>query len=136
MPNDKPGAAPSPSVPAMTPLSNEHPMMKAWDEFCATDEFKSALRWAVETKYDDGRPIQDIQREQHAKGAMWLALTKGMEVAHADDLEKLHRKIAGAKGCDSCSGRGYNLRPAIGGNFEEANCPHCVNGIVWPKEEA
>ena len=55
-------------------------MMKAWNEWCETDEFKNALRWAVETKYDDGRPISDIQREEHAKGSMWLAFTKGMEV--------------------------------------------------------
>lgn len=55
-------------------------MMKAWKSFCETDEFKNALRWAVEMKYDDGRPISDIQREQHAKGAMWLAFTKGMEI--------------------------------------------------------
>lgn len=61
-------------------LSNDHPMMKAWNEWCETDEFKNALRWAVETKYDDGRPISDIQREEHAKGSMWLAFTKGMEV--------------------------------------------------------
>jgi len=61
------------------PLPSDHPMMKAWDEFCATDEFKNALRWSVETKYDDGRPVPDIQREQHAKGAMWLAFTKGLE---------------------------------------------------------
>ena len=60
-------------------LPEDHPMMKAWNAFCSTDEFKNALRWAVETKYDDGRPVHDIQREQHAKGAMWLAFTAGME---------------------------------------------------------
>ncbi len=37
--------------------------------------------WAVTTKYDDGRPIADISREQYAKGSMWLAFTKGMEIA-------------------------------------------------------
>lgn len=63
----------------VTALPKDHPMMKAWDEFCATDEFKNALRWAVETQYDDGRPIDAIQREQHAKGAMWQAFTRGME---------------------------------------------------------
>lgn len=62
-----------------TALPDDHPMMKAWNLFCATDEFKNALRWAVETKYDDGRPISDIQREQHAKGAMWLAFTAGIQ---------------------------------------------------------
>lgn len=65
---------------AQTALPNDHPMMKAWNEFCATDEFKNALHWAVAIKYDDGRPIDDIQREQHAKGSMWLAFTKGMEM--------------------------------------------------------
>lgn len=60
-------------------LSKDHPMMKAWNEFQETDEFKNALKWAVATQYDDGRPIGDIQREQHAKGSMWLAFTKGME---------------------------------------------------------
>ena len=63
----------------MTPLSSVHPMMKAWNDWCETDEFEEALRWAVATKYDDGRPIDDIHREQHAKGAMWLALTRGWE---------------------------------------------------------
>jgi len=62
-----------------TALPDDHPMMKAWKEFCATDEFMNALRWAVETKYDDGRAIDPLQIEQYAKGAMWLAFTKGME---------------------------------------------------------
>ena len=61
------------------PLSADHPMMKAWKEWEATDEFKTALMWSVKTKYDDGREINPIQIEQHAKGAMWLAFTKGFE---------------------------------------------------------
>ncbi len=61
-------------------LSDDHPLMKAWNKWCSTDEFKNALRWAVEMKYDDGRAVGDIQREQHAKGAMWLAFTKGIEM--------------------------------------------------------
>jgi hypothetical protein len=69
---------------AMQGLPFDHPMMKAWNEFCATDEFKTALMWACKTQYDDGRPIDDIQREQHAKGSMWLAFTKGMEVRDVD----------------------------------------------------
>jgi len=66
-------------MPVEMKLSDDHPMMKAWNIFCETDEFKNALHWAVKTKYDDGRFIDDIQREQHAKGSMWLAFTKGME---------------------------------------------------------
>lgn len=47
--------------------------MIAWNLFCATDECKNALRWSMETKYEDGRPIDDFCREEHAKGAMWIA---------------------------------------------------------------
>jgi hypothetical protein len=61
-------------------LPDDHPMMKAWNKWCATDEFKTALMWATKTHYDDGRPINPIQIEQHAKGTMWLAFTKGMEI--------------------------------------------------------
>ncbi len=59
-------------------LSSDHPLMKAWNEFCGTDEFMNALKWSCATKYDDGRPISDIQREQHVKGGLWIAFTKGM----------------------------------------------------------
>ncbi len=65
-------------------LPDDHPMMKAWKEFEGTDEFKSALEWAYRTEYKDGRPIDNLQREQHIKGSMWLAFTKGMEVSAAD----------------------------------------------------
>ena len=61
-------------------LPADHPMMVAWNEFQETDEFKNALKWSVATKYDDGRPIDDLQREQHVKGGLWLAFTKGMEI--------------------------------------------------------
>jgi hypothetical protein len=65
---------------SMTALPADHRMMKAWNAWQETDEFKNALKWAVAMNYDDGRPITDITREQHAKGSMWLAFTKGMEV--------------------------------------------------------
>ena len=64
----------------MTALPSDDPLMIAWNEYCETDEFKNALRWAVETKYDDGRSIDPLQIEQHAKGAMWLSFTKGLEI--------------------------------------------------------
>ena len=57
-------------------VPSNDPMKVAWDKWCETDEFKNALEWAVRTKYDDGRPITDINREQHAKGSMWLAFTR------------------------------------------------------------
>ncbi len=62
-------------------LPSDHRFMVAWKAFQETDEFKNALMWATRTKYDDGRDIDPLQQEQHAKGSMWLAFTKGMEVA-------------------------------------------------------
>lgn len=60
-------------------LPDNHPMKKAWNAFQETDEFKNALKWSVAMRYDDGRSIDDLQREQHVKGGLWLAFTKGME---------------------------------------------------------
>lgn len=86
-------------MPTEIVLPSDHPMMVAWNKFESTDEFKNALRWAVETKYDDGRPVGDIQREQHAKGAMWLAFTRHF-LDEADSplhpSPELLRKIADA----------------------------------------
>ncbi len=67
----------------MSPLNDDHPMMIAWKAYCETEEFRNALFWAVATKYDDGRHITDEHRTEHAKGAMWLSFTKGMEVKQA-----------------------------------------------------
>lgn len=71
-------------MPAMEPLSEDHYMKIAWNKFCETDEFKNALKWCTATKYDDGRPIDPISQEQHAKGSLWLAFTKGIEMALTD----------------------------------------------------
>lgn len=72
---------------AQEALPDDHPLMKAWNKFTATDEFKNALHWSVATRYGDGRPISDVSREQHAKGGMWLAFTAGLcwDEARTDD---------------------------------------------------
>ena len=57
-------------------LSNDHPLKVAFDKWSETDEFKNALHWCYRTKYADGRAIDPIQIEQHAKGSMWLAFTR------------------------------------------------------------
>ena len=44
-------------------LPEDHYIMVAWNKWCASDEFKTALMWAVRTKYDDGREINPIQIE-------------------------------------------------------------------------
>lgn len=66
----------------MMVMQAEHLMLKVWEAYCNTDEFKNSLEWAVRLNYDDGQPISDLNRENHAKGAMWLAFTKGFEVRY------------------------------------------------------
>lgn len=68
-------------------LSSDHPMMIAWNKFCETDEFRNALHWALTVTYEDGRVIDPFYREQHFKGSMWLAFTKGMEESAAPGPE-------------------------------------------------
>jgi hypothetical protein len=86
---------------AQMALPADHPMMVAWNAFCETDEFKNALEWSVRTEYADGRPINDIQREQHAKGSLWLAFTKGMDARTITDAQcdELLRRLD-----DECDG--------------------------------
>lgn len=72
---------------AMTPEPKDSPLMKAWEAYQATDDFKNSLIWATAQRYTDaGRnftvdepanQISDLQREQHAKGSLWAAFVQG-----------------------------------------------------------
>jgi hypothetical protein len=63
-------------------LSPEHRFMKAWNAYQETDDFMNSLMWATLLVYPhNGERIPEISREQHAKGSMWAAFTKGMEIA-------------------------------------------------------
>lgn len=68
-------------MPTETALRSDHPMVKALNEWQSTDEFKNVLHWSLAEKYDDGREINPLHREQHVKGGLWLAFTKGIELA-------------------------------------------------------
>ncbi len=67
-------------------------MMVAWKAFQETDEFINALMWCTKATYDDGRKIDPLQIEQHAKGSLWLAFTKGMDVK-ATVLESENERV-------------------------------------------
>jgi hypothetical protein len=65
-------------------------MMKAWEAWKETDEFKNCRHWALrvtpliqaadaeaEEKTHDLMPLK--LREHHVEGSMWLAFSKGWE---------------------------------------------------------
>lgn len=70
----------SEGIMSTQPQRPAHTITQAWDAFCETDEFKKVLRKAVEIWYDEDRLIGPIERKRHAKDAMWLAFTKGIEI--------------------------------------------------------
>lgn len=62
-------------------LDKNHPFMVAWKEYTASPEFANSMKWALSQKYDDGREISAEMHNSHVEGALWLAFTKGFELA-------------------------------------------------------
>ncbi len=73
-------------------LPNDHPFMIAWNQFKETDEFNTVVFWATSIYYGDGRVINPEQRRTHVEGAMWLALTKGIEIGTIEETLKATKK--------------------------------------------
>jgi hypothetical protein len=80
---------------SMQALNDSHPFMAAWKKYVATAEYVNALKWAMAEVYDDGRVISDDNRKNHVEGALWLAFTKGMEMAAGRGQFKLPDELMG-----------------------------------------
>jgi hypothetical protein len=50
-------------MPTETPVPADHPMMKAWKAYEATDDFANSKKWA-------GKP-------EHVDGSLWAAFVQG-----------------------------------------------------------
>lgn len=70
----------------------DSPLMKAWNAYQETDDFKNSLIWATAENYrqagtdragEPDKPFTDIQREQFAKGSLWAAFMQGFKMAGA-----------------------------------------------------
>lgn len=85
---------------AMAPVPADHPLMKAWTAYEATDDFRNALIWATATDFrqagrerpDGSNEISNIQREQHVKGSFWAAFTAGFKAA-TERSASLHESV-------------------------------------------
>lgn len=47
--------------------------MKAWETFTASEEYKNAFQWAA--------------RDEHRKGALWVAFLTGFEAASSGEAK-------------------------------------------------
>jgi hypothetical protein len=76
---------------AQAALSPDHPLMKAWKAYEATDGFKDSLYWATTLTvmrkeraaelgiHPDDNRADSLKREQYAKGALWAAFLAGFD---------------------------------------------------------
>jgi len=56
-------------MPAMAPLPEYSPVLKAWEQYKQTDDFKNSRRWAAQ--------------DQHRDGSMWAAFLSGWTAAQS-----------------------------------------------------
>ena len=54
-------------MPAETPISNDSPLMKWWNEYKDSESYKNSKRWAV--------------NPEHTEGSLWAAFVAGWEAA-------------------------------------------------------
>jgi hypothetical protein len=79
----------------MTACPPDSDLMRAWEKYQATDDFKNSLYWATtetvmrkERAAEQGVPPEaniasGVQREQYAKGSLWAAFVAGFGAALA-----------------------------------------------------
>lgn len=78
---------------AMAPCPSDSDLMKAWNAYQETDDFKDSLYWASTDTVmrqeraqelgvqPDANVANSIQKEEHVKGALWAAFLRGFEAA-------------------------------------------------------
>lgn len=88
---------------AMSPLKEDDPRMKAWQELRKTEEFTNAERWAKHTEV----------AHPHLEGSLWFMFIAGYDAAKRDCLsavEGVMRVSPDALGeSDRIPGQGYEL---------------------------
>ena len=84
-------------MPVMQQCPTDSPLMKAWGIYQETDDFKNSLIWATAETYaqagaqmaqDPDRLFTGLEREKHAKGALWAAFMAGFN-ARADGCARM-----------------------------------------------
>ena len=63
---------------AMAPVPADHPMMKAWETYRKTEDFRNSVKWAADV--------------EHRTGSMWAAFVAGFEAA-TERAASLHEMV-------------------------------------------
>jgi hypothetical protein len=73
---------------AMTPCPPDSELMKAWNAYQETEDFKNSFAWVTvnqrqqQTRTPSGaNPVTDEHRDRWAQGSMWAAFMAGFEAA-------------------------------------------------------
>lgn len=74
---------------AMAPCPQDSSLMKAWESYKKTEDFKTSLKWVTEEQRKPLMPptdptangVSDFHRDQWAQGSMWAAFMAGFKAA-------------------------------------------------------
>lgn len=80
---------------AMAPVPQDHPLMKAWNAYKATEDYSNTLHWAGEGK-------------QFSEGSLWAAFMAGFDAAtkRAGDLHESINPASDQERHDGAPGAG------------------------------
>lgn len=104
----------------------------------ALDYLQDVMRVWLELARESGNPIPEpVTQESFSDERSKLRVERRALKAN---IERLERKIAGARGCQECDGNStIETAPAGAGHSDDLaeyqRCPACVNGVVFPVEE-
>lgn len=68
---------------AMTPMTDDDPIMIAWKAYRATDEAMNSEFWAKHVTIDNPRDGKATVNHLHFEGAMWAVFLAGYTAAQA-----------------------------------------------------
>lgn len=66
-------------MPVMAPVPKDHPLMKAWEEYIACEEFANSQSWAK-------------KGPEYVEGSLWAAFARGFNAA-TERAASLHEQI-------------------------------------------
>lgn len=59
------------SEEVQTPVPEDHPMMRSWNEYKATESYKNTRKWALD--------------DRHVDGSLWAAFLAGYQEGSGND---------------------------------------------------
>ena len=65
-------------MPAMSPIPADHPLMKSWETYKQTEDYRNSFKWAADL--------------EHRTGSMWAAFEAGFRAA-TERAASIHEQI-------------------------------------------